>query len=82
MILFSSSNILSTNSFMNGGLDKNMTKEKIAYSALDNKKLRNIEINLTNENMGYDIFASADNPINTITLNQIWEYINGQIYFF
>jgi protein transport protein SEC24 len=82
LILFSSSNILSTNPFMNGGLDKNMTKEQIAYSALDNKKLRNIGINLTNENMGCDIFASADSQINTITLNQVCEYTNGHLYFF
>ena len=59
-----------------------MTKEQIAYSALYNKKLRNIGINLTNEKFGYDIFASADSPINTITLNQICEYTNGHLYFF
>ena len=82
IILFSSSNILNTLPNMIGGFDKNMTKEQIAYSALDNKKLRNIGINLTNENIGCDIFASADSPINTFTLNQVCEYTNGHLYFF
>ena len=67
---------------MIGGFDKNMTKEQLAYSSLDNKKLRNIGINLTNENIGCDIFASADAQINTLTLNQICEYTNGHLYFF
>ena len=82
IILFSSSNILNTLPKMIGGFDKNMTKEQVAYSALDDKKLRNIGINLTNENIGCDIFASADTPINTFTLNQVCEYTNGHLYFF
>ena len=82
IILFSSSNILNTIPNMIGGFDKNMTKEQLAYSSLDNKKLRNIGINLTNENIGCDIFASADAQINTLTLNQICEYTNGHLYFF
>ena len=82
IILFSSSNILNTLPNMIGGYDKNMTKEQLAYSALDKRKLRNIGINLTNENIGCDIFASADSPINTFTLNQICEYTNGHLYFF
>ena len=82
IILFSSSNILNTLPNMNGGYDKNMTKEQLAYSALDKKKLRNIGINLTNENIGCNIFASADSQINTLTLNQICEYTNGHLYFF
>ena len=82
IILFSSSNILNTIPSMNGGIEKNMTKEQIAYSALDNRKLRIRGINLTNENIGCDIFASAESPINTLTLNQICEYTNGHLYFF
>ena len=82
IILFSSSNILNTLPNMIGGYDKNMTKEQLAYSALDKKKLRNIGINLTNENIGCDIFASADSQINTFTLNQICEYTNGHLYFY
>ena len=82
IILFSSSNILNTIPSMIGGFDKNMTKEQVAYSALDNRKLRNIGINLTNENIGCDIFASAESPINTFTLNQVCEYTNGHLYFF
>ena len=82
IVLFSSSNILNTLPNMIGGYDKNMTKEQLAYSALDKKKLRNIGINLTNENIGCDIFASADSQINTFTLNQICEYTNGHLYFY
>ena len=82
IILFSSSNILNTLPNMIGGYDKNMTKEQLAYSALDKRKLRNIGINLTNENIGCDIFASADTQINIFTLNQICEYTNGHLYFY
>ena len=39
-------------------------------------------INLTNENMSCDIFASADTQINTFTLNQLCEYSNGHFYFY
>ena len=82
IILFSSSNILSTIPKMKEGIEPNMTKEQLAYSPLDNKKLRNIGINLTNENIGCDIFACADSKINTLTLNQVCEYTNGHLYFF
>ena len=82
IVLFSSSNILNILPNMIGGYDKNMTKEQLAYSALDKKKLRNIGINLTNENIGCDIFASADSQINIFTLNQICEYTNGHLYFY
>ena len=82
IILFSSSNILSTVPKMKEGIEPNMTKEQLAYSPLDNKKLRNIGINLTNENIGCDIFACADSKINTLTLNQVCEYTNGHLYFF
>ena len=82
IIVFSSSNILSTLPNMTGGIDKNMTKEQFSYTAVDNKKLRNLGINLTNENIGCDIFASADSKINTLTLNQVCEYTNGHLYFF
>ena len=52
-----------------------MTKEQLAYSALDNRKLRNIGINLTNENIGCDIFVSADKKlkiINWMNLNYLY----------
>ena len=82
IILFSSSNALNSIPKMNSGLDKNMTKEQIAYSAHDKRKLGNIGINLTNQNIGCDIFASAESQINTFTLNQICEFSNGHLYFF
>ena len=66
---------------MNVGLDKNMTKEQIAYSAHDSRKLGNMGINLTNENMSCDIFATAEAQISTFTLNQLCEYSNGHLYF-
>ena len=82
IILFSSSNIIGTLPKMNGGIESNMTKEQIAYTPLDNRKLKSIGINLTNENIGCDIFACADSKINTLTLNQVCEYSNGHLYFF
>ena len=82
LIVFSSSNSLSLLPKMNGGIDKNATKEQISYSAHDKRQLGNMGINLTNENMSCDIFASADNKINTLTLNQICEYSNGNLYFY
>ena len=82
IIIFSSSNVLNSIPKMNTGLDQNMTKEQIAYSAHDKRKLGNMGINLTNENMSVDIFATADTQINTFTLNQICEYSNGHFYFY
>ena len=82
IIIFSSSNMINAIPKMVVGIDKNMTKEQIAYSAHDNKKLGNMGINLTNENMSCDIFASADTKISTFTLNQLCEYSNGHFYFF
>ena len=82
IIIFSSSNSLSTNPKMNGGIDKTATKEQIAYSSHDKKQLGNMGINLTNENMSVDIFASAENQIKTYTLNQLCDFTNGNLYFY
>ena len=82
IIVFSSSNAINSIPKMNSGLDKNMTREQIAYSAHDKRKLGNMGINLTNENMSVDIIATADTQINTFTLNQICEYSNGHLYFY
>ena len=82
LIIFSSSNTISLLPKMNGGIDKNATKEQISYSPHDKRQLGNMGISLTNENMSCDIFASADNKINTFTLNQICEYSNGNLYFY
>ena len=82
IIIFSSSNAINSIPKMVVGLDKTMTKEHIAYSAHDNRKLGNMGINLTNENMSCDIFASADAQISTFTLNQLCEYSNGHLYFY
>ena len=82
ILIFSSSNAFNSIPKMNCGIEKNMTKEQLAYSSHDNRRLGNIGINLTNENIGCDIFASADSQINTLTLNQVCEYSNGHLYFF
>jgi len=82
IIIFSSSNNLNSIPKMVVGLDKNMTKEQIAYTAHDSRKLGNMGINLTNENMSCDIFASAEAQISTFTLNQLCEYSNGHFYFY
>ena len=82
IIIFSSSNILSNLSKMNGGLDKNTTKEQIAYSCHDNKQIETMGINLTNENMSVDLFVSAEKNIKLLTLFQLCEYTNGNLYFY
>jgi protein transport protein SEC24 len=82
IIIFSSSNIIGNMPKMNGGLDKNATKEQIAYSCHDVKKLETMGINLTNENMSVDIFLSAEKPTKLLTLYQLCEYTNGNLYFF
>ena len=82
IIIFSSSNNLNSIPKMVVGIEKNMTKEQIAYSAHDQTKLGKMGIALTNENMSVDIFASADTDISTYTLNQICEYSNGHFYFY
>ena len=82
IIIFSSSNILGEMPKMVGGLDKNATKEQIAYSCHDKKKIETMGINLTNENMSVDLFVSAEKSIKILTLFQLCEYTNGNLYFF
>ena len=82
ILVFSSSNKINTIKIMNEGLDKNATKEQIAYSAHDKNRLGNIGLNLTNKNMSCDMFVSAENQIDILTLNQLVEYSNGHLYFY
>ena len=82
IIIFSSSNILPNLPKMNGGLDKNATKEQIAYSCHDNKQIETMGINLTNENLSVDLFVSAEKNIKLLTLFQLCEYTNGNLYFY
>ena len=82
VIIFSSSNILTQSPKLNGGLKENPTKEEIAYTTHDKRQLGTMGINLTNENMSCDIFCSAETHIKILTLNQLCEYSNGNIYFY
>ena len=82
IVIFSSSNNFNSIPKMVIGLNKNMTKEQIAYSPHDQKVLGQIGIKLTNANMSIDIFACADVQIHTFTLNQLCEYTNGHFYFY
>ncbi len=82
ILIFSSSNSLSSNNKLISEIDKTKTKEQIAYSTHDKRQLGNMGINLTNENISCDIFACAENPIYVYTLNQLCEYSNGNIYFY
>ena len=80
--IFSSSNTLSQNDRVVKNIDKNLTKEKIAYSTHDKRQLGNMGINLTNENMSVDFFISSEKLTYIYTLNQLSEYTNGNIYFY
>ena len=82
IIVFSSSNMINSIPKMVEGIENGMTKEQIAYSPHDKKKLGNMGINLTNEFISVDIFASADTQISTYTLNQLCQYSNGHLYFY
>ena len=82
VLIFSSSNILGTLPKMIGGLDKNATKEQLAYSCHDKRKIETMGINLTNENMSIDLFVSAEKEIKLLTLFQLCEYTNGNLYFY
>ena len=82
ILIFSCSNAINKIKIMNESLEKNETKEQIAYSIHDKRQIGNMGINLTNENMSCDVFACAENKINTLTLNQICEYTNGHFYFY
>ena len=82
IIVFSSSNSFNSIPIMVAELNKNMTKEQIAYGPHDKKVLGQIGIKLTNENLSCDIFACADVQIHTFTLNQLCEYTNGHFYFY
>ena len=82
IVIFSASNNLSKLPKMVGGVDKNSTKEKIAYSCNDKKQIEIMGINLTNDNISVDLFISAEKNINLITLNQLCDFTNGNLYFY
>ena len=82
ILIFSASNIIGKLPKLNGGIDKNATKEQIAYSCHDNKQIETIGINITNENMSIDLFISAEAPVNLLTLNQLCDFTNGNMYFY
>ena len=82
ILIFSSSNILGKLPKLIGGLNKNATKEQIAYSCHDNKEMEVIGLNLTNDNMSVDLFVTAEININLLTLNQLCEFTNGNLYFY
>ena len=58
------------------------TKEEKKYSRTDNNKLRNLGITFTNDNISIDIFAFAESFINVLTLNEICDNTNGNMYFY
>ena len=82
IFIFSSSNIIGTLPKMISGIEKDTTKEQLAYSCHDKRKLETMGINLTNENMSVDLFVSAESPIKLLTLYQLCEYTNGNLYFY
>ena len=82
IVVFSSSNSFNSIPIMVAELNKNMTREQIAYGPHDKKVLGQIGIKLTNENLSCDLFACADVQIHTFTLNQLCEYTNGHFYFY
>ena len=82
IIVFSSSNILGSINKMNGTDLSNLSKEQQAYACHDKKQLGTMGINLTNDNMSCDIFASAESHIKILTLNQLCEYTNGNLFFY
>ena len=82
ILIFSASNNLAKLPKMVGGVDINSTKEQIAYSCNDNKQIEIMGINLTNDNISVDLFISAEKNINLITLNQLCDFTNGNLYFY
>ena len=82
ILIFSASNAIGKLPQMNGGLDKNATREQIACSCHDNKEIGVMGINLTNDNISVDLFISAEIEIKLLTLNQLCDFTNGNLYFY
>ena len=82
ILIFSASNAIGKLPQMNGGLDKDATREQIAYSCHDNKEIGVMGINLTNDNISVDLFISAEIEIKLLTLNQLCDFTNGNLYFY
>ena len=82
ILIFSASNVLGKLPILIGGLNQKATKEQIAYSCHDNKEMEVIGLNLTNDNMSVDLFITAEININLLTLNQLCEFTNGNLYFY
>lgn len=81
IIIFSCSNALNNLPLMNNSEIK-YTKEEKNYSCTDNNKLKNLGITFTNDNISIDIFAFAESFINVLTLNEICDNTNGNMYFY
>ena len=60
----------------------NLDKNEAIFNPTDNKQLINMGIEFTNNNVSVDIFAASDQYTNLVTLNQICDYTNGNLYFY
>ena len=83
VVLFSSSNAINSISLLNSTEVKLNTQEQKMYTPSDNGKLKSLGIRLTNENISVDIFVFSEKTyINLLTLNEICDNSNGNIYFY
>lgn len=83
VVLFSASNAINSIPLMNSDEVKTNTQEQKMYTPSDNGKLKSLGIRLTNENISVDIFAFSENTfINLLTLNEICDNSNGNIFLY
>jgi protein transport protein SEC24 len=82
LLVFNASNSMTITSKMKTNNIVNIPKEELIYTPTDDKQFANLGINMTNENVSVDLFISSDVFVNLITLNQLCDFTNGNLYFY
>lgn len=60
LLIFNSSNAVTTHPKMKAKNAPNLPKDEIIYAPTDDKQLSTMGVNLTNENISIDLFVSSD----------------------
>lgn len=82
LIIFNASTSMINLPIMKSNMIINIPKDELVYTPTDDKKISTMGINMTNENISCDLFLAGDAFLNIITLNQLCDYTNGNLYFY
>lgn len=82
LLVFNASHSMTALPKMKSSNTLNIPKDELIYTPTDDKQLSTMGINMTNDNISCDLFIAAESYTNIITLNQICDYTNGNLYLY